>query len=102
MAKKGMKRPDRTHTQPRNQQKPVPEIQGKAKHTKEKAGPIDNGVGASGQTAFHRGRPIPQMPIPPLTRIWRGTTSKTISPQQTCQSYHNAAHRAAFFNGGNV
>lgn len=59
MAKKGMKRPDRTHTQRRNQQEPVPEIQGKAKHAKEKAGPIDNGVGASGQTAFHRGRPIP-------------------------------------------
>ncbi len=59
MAKKGMKRPDRTHTQRRNQKEPVPEIQGKAKHAKEKAGPIDNGVGASGQTAFHRGRPIP-------------------------------------------
>ncbi len=59
MAKKGMKRPDRTHTQPRNQQEPVPEIQGKAKRTKEKAGPSVNGIGASGQTAFHRGRPIP-------------------------------------------
>ena len=59
MAKKGMKRPDRTHTQPCNQQESVPEIQGKAKHAKEKAEPVDNGVGASGQTAFHRGRPIP-------------------------------------------
>ena len=59
MAKKGMKRPDRTHTQPRNQQETVPEIRGKAKRTKEKAGPVDNGVGTSGQTAFHRGRPIP-------------------------------------------
>ena len=58
MAKEGMKRPERTHTQTRNQQEPVPEIQGKAKHTKEKVGACVNSIGASGQTAFHRGRPI--------------------------------------------
>ena len=40
MAKQGMKRPQRTHTQPRNEMPPVPEIQGKAKSTKEKAKPI--------------------------------------------------------------
>ena len=40
MAKKGMKRPEDTHTQPRNEQPPVPELQGKAKRTKEKAKPI--------------------------------------------------------------
>ena len=40
MAKQGMKRPDRTHTQPRNDQPPVPEIQGKAKSGKKKADPI--------------------------------------------------------------
>lgn len=40
MAKRGMKRPDRTHTQPRNEVPPVPELQGAAKHTKEKAKPI--------------------------------------------------------------
>lgn len=40
MAKKDMKRPEWTHTQPRNEQEPVPEIQGKAKHTKEKAKPV--------------------------------------------------------------
>lgn len=34
-----MKRPDRTHTQPRNDQPPVPEIQGKAKSGKKKADP---------------------------------------------------------------
>ena len=39
MAKQGMKRPDRTHTQPRNDQPPVPEIQGKAKSGKKKADP---------------------------------------------------------------
>lgn len=36
MAKKGMKRPETTHTQPRNDAPPVPEIQGKAKRTKGK------------------------------------------------------------------
>lgn len=34
MAKKGMKRPEVTHTQPRNEVPPVPELQGKAKRTK--------------------------------------------------------------------
>ena len=37
MAKKGMKRPEWTHTKPKNEEPPVPEIQGKAKTTKEKA-----------------------------------------------------------------
>ena len=40
MAKQGMKRPERTHTQPGNQVPPVPELQGAAKRTKEKANPI--------------------------------------------------------------
>ncbi len=39
MAKQGMKRPDRTHEKPRNDATPAPEIQGKAKHGKEKANP---------------------------------------------------------------
>lgn len=34
MAKQGMKRIDRTHTKPKNDAPPVPEIQGKAKHGK--------------------------------------------------------------------
>ena len=59
MAKKGMKRPDRTHTQPRNQLDPVPELQGKAKQSKAKAGPDLNGIGEAGQAHFHRGNPIP-------------------------------------------
>ena len=37
MAKKGMARPDWTHTKPRNEVPPVPEIQGKAKHGKHPA-----------------------------------------------------------------
>lgn len=40
VAKKGMKRPEWTHTKPRNEVPPVPELQGKAKNTKEKAKPI--------------------------------------------------------------
>ncbi|BDE86806.1 MULTISPECIES: hypothetical protein [Intestinimonas] len=40
MAKKGMKRPERTHTRPRNEVPPVPELQGRAKTAKEKAKPI--------------------------------------------------------------
>ena len=40
MAKQGMKRPERTHTQPRNDVPPGPELQGGPKRTKEKAKPI--------------------------------------------------------------
>lgn len=40
MPKKGMKRPEMTHTQPRNNLHPVPELEGKAKHTKHKAKPV--------------------------------------------------------------
>ena len=35
MAKKGMSRPEWTHTQPQNDVPPVPELQGRAKHSKE-------------------------------------------------------------------
>lgn len=38
MAKQGMKRPDITK-RPKNDQEPVPELQGKAKHSKQKAKP---------------------------------------------------------------
>ena len=44
MSKKGMARPDWTHTQPRNEVPPVPEIQGKAKHGKERAKPTIDGT----------------------------------------------------------
>lgn len=36
MAKQGMKRPNWTHTQPRNDAPPVPELQGKEKSGKKK------------------------------------------------------------------
>ena len=40
MANQGMARPEWTHTQPRNDLPPVPELQGKAKKTKARAKPI--------------------------------------------------------------
>ena len=53
MAKQGMKRIDRTHTNLRNEVAPVPEIQGKAKHTKEKANPIIAGTVPPHQKVYH-------------------------------------------------
>ncbi|MBR4073615.1 MAG: hypothetical protein IKK24_06705 [Clostridia bacterium] len=62
MAKKGMKRIDRTHIKPKNDAPPVPEIQGKAKHGNEKANPIIAGTSAPYQKVYH-GRPIAERPI---------------------------------------
>ncbi len=46
MSKKGMSRPEVTHTQPRNEVAPVPEIQGKAK-------PIIAGTKAPSLKVYH-------------------------------------------------
>ena len=54
MAKKGMARPDRTHTKPRNEAPPVPEIRGKAKHGKVPAKPIISGTGGPGLEVYHQ------------------------------------------------
>ena len=53
MAKKGMARPDWTHTKPRNEVSPVPEIQGKAKSGKDKAKPIIAGTSGAEQKVYH-------------------------------------------------
>ncbi len=53
MAKKGMKRPEQTHTKPKNAVPPVPEIQGKAKSTKEQAAPIIAGTSSPAQKVYH-------------------------------------------------
>lgn len=53
MAKKGMKRIDRTHTKPKNEVAPVPEIQGKAKHTNTPANPIMEGSVSPSEKVFH-------------------------------------------------
>lgn len=53
MAKKGMARPDRTHTQPRNRVPPVPQLQGKARRGKQQANPIVEGTGDPEYKVFH-------------------------------------------------
>ena len=53
MAKKGMARPDWTHTQPRNDASSVPLIQGKAKRGKEKAKPVIPGTGGPDMKVYH-------------------------------------------------
>lgn len=53
MAKHGMKRIDRTHTKPKNDQPPVPEIQGPAKHGKDCVNPIIAGTKAPQQKVYH-------------------------------------------------
>ena len=57
MAKQGMARPDRTHTRPRNDAPPVPEIQGKAKHGKEKARSIIAGSSGPELKVYHDREP---------------------------------------------
>ena len=54
MAKKGMARPDRTHTGPKNNTRPVPEIQGKAKHGKKSVRPIISGTGGPELKVYHK------------------------------------------------
>ena len=58
MAKQGMARPERTHTQPKNELPPVPELQGKAKTGKRPASPIVSGTSGPNQKVFHTERPI--------------------------------------------
>lgn len=53
MAKKGMKRIDRTHTQERNNAPAVPELQGKAKLSNKKANPIIAGTNPPSQKVYH-------------------------------------------------
>ncbi len=65
MAKQGMARPERTHTQPRNSAPPVPEIQGKAKCGKVKANPIISGTSGPEMKVFHE-RPIPSSLYPEI------------------------------------
>ncbi|MBR1780243.1 MAG: hypothetical protein IJ751_02430 [Oscillospiraceae bacterium] len=66
MAKQGMKRPERTHTKPRNAVDPVPELQGRAKRGKQRANPIIPGTGGSAQKVFHPERPIPEGAYPAI------------------------------------
>lgn len=61
-----MKRPERTHTQPRNEVAAVPEIQGKAKHGSEPANPIIAGTQPPQQKVYHQtpsSKPKAERPI---------------------------------------
>lgn len=55
MAKKGMKRPEKTHTEENNNQSSVLELQGKSKAGKQPANPIVAGTHAPAQKAWHKG-----------------------------------------------
>ena len=63
MAKQGMKREERTHNKPRNEQAAVPEIQGKAKHGKKHVNPIIAGTEAPAQKVYHIAPHTHEMPI---------------------------------------
>lgn len=54
MAKQGMKRPEVTKLHPKNEQPPVPILQGKAKSGKEKAKPIVSGTSGPEMKVWHR------------------------------------------------
>ncbi|MGN1481881.1 hypothetical protein [Porcipelethomonas sp.] len=53
MSKQGMSRPERTHTQPKNDAAAVPEIQGKAKHGNIRANPVIAGTHAPSLKVYH-------------------------------------------------
>ena len=53
MAKKGMARPEWTHTKPHNDLPPVPQIQGKARHGKKHVKPIVSGTGGPDLRGYH-------------------------------------------------
>lgn len=59
MAKKGMARPERTHTRAHNAVPPVPELQGKAKHSKKPANPLIAGTASPAQKVYHT-TPFPE------------------------------------------
>ncbi|MCM1286248.1 MAG: hypothetical protein NC213_07820 [Acetobacter sp.] len=53
MAKQGMKRSERTHTNSKNEAVPVPEIQGKAKSGKSNVRAIVSGTHSPEQKVYH-------------------------------------------------
>lgn len=63
MAKQGMSRPEWTHSKPKNQTAPVPELQGKAKTGKKPANPIIAGTAPPSQKVFHSTAHTAEKPI---------------------------------------
>ena len=68
MAKQGMKRPDKTHTKPRNVQAAVPEIQGKGRHGKATVNPIIAGTEVPAQKVYHT---TPYRQEKPISRAYK-------------------------------
>lgn len=68
MAKQGMKRTERTHTQPKNNAPAVPEIQGKAKHGKDTVNPIIAGTKSPAQKVYHS---IPHSSEKPIALVYK-------------------------------
>lgn len=69
MAKQGMKRIERTHTKPKNDAVPVPEIQGGAKHGKKNANPIIAGTEPPSQKVYHSKPYSYEKPISPVYAV---------------------------------
>lgn len=67
MTKKGMNRPEWTHTKPRNDTPPVPEIQGKAKHGNIHANPIIAGTKSPSLKVFHT---VPHGSEKPISKVY--------------------------------
>ena len=63
MAKQGMKRPNISRTEQKNEFPPVPELQGKAKTGKSKANPIISGTVPPSQKVFHAHPHTAEKPI---------------------------------------
>lgn len=68
MAKKGMNRIDRTHTKPRNDAPPVPEIGGKAKSGKAHVRPIIAGAESPSQKVYHS---TPHKAEKPISSVYK-------------------------------
>ena len=65
MAKQGMKRPEISSREQKNTFPPVPELQGKAKHSKKPARPIIAGTESPAQKVYHSA-PHSDKPISPV------------------------------------
>ena len=60
-----MKRPEQTHTQPKNDEQPVPEIQGKAKFGKAHVNPIVAGTSGPSQKVWNNKGYFKEKPVSP-------------------------------------
>lgn len=67
MSKKGMARPEYTHTKSKNEAAPVPEIQGKAKYGKTRVRPIIAGTSAPSLKVYHS---IPHKMEKPISKVY--------------------------------